>query len=309
MPEETSNSHRGPLVLDIFATRPAPINRRNATRIVPMDLLCLGLSRTGTQSLREALFRLGYLDVYHQTSLNQNDPVDAEMWLEAYRARFEDTAIDWTDEDWRTFFDAILGHCMAISDVPCISFWRELMKAYPKARVIVTVRDDAATWYSSVMDTSIKMLADLFGTGIVPWILRTLTPSRPSTRYARSLMKHDVTYRACLSDSLHSTRDGIERYQRHKDAVQTLAQASNTPTLMFNVKEGWRPLCDFLELEPPHGPFPHLNDRAHYRKGTELLRAMALLSVFVGVMIKIVLPIAAATIMWFRLDLMVHTEI
>jgi hypothetical protein len=31
--------------------------------------------------------------------------------------------------------------------------------------------------------------------------------------------------------------------------------------LVYEVKEGWEPLCDFLGIETPKGePFPHLND-------------------------------------------------
>jgi hypothetical protein len=30
--------------------------------------------------------------------------------------------------------------------------------------------------------------------------------------------------------------------------------------LVFEVTEGWEPLCEFLELLAPDGPFPHVND-------------------------------------------------
>ena len=32
--------------------------------------------------------------------------------------------------------------------------------------------------------------------------------------------------------------------------------------LVFSVKEGWGPLCQFLGLPQPQEPFPHLNDAA-----------------------------------------------
>ena len=40
--------------------KPTSINRRHATRIRPMEVLCLGRERTGTLSLRAALLYLGY---------------------------------------------------------------------------------------------------------------------------------------------------------------------------------------------------------------------------------------------------------
>ena len=30
--------------------------------------------------------------------------------------------------------------------------------------------------------------------------------------------------------------------------------------LIFNVKEGWKPLCDFLDVPIPDQPFPNIND-------------------------------------------------
>ena len=55
------------------------IDRRGSKRIVPMKVLALGLSRTGTGSLRQALFKLGYFDVYHGTSLVNENPRDCEL--------------------------------------------------------------------------------------------------------------------------------------------------------------------------------------------------------------------------------------
>ena len=30
--------------------------------------------------------------------------------------------------------------------------------------------------------------------------------------------------------------------------------------LVFEPKQGWQPLCDFLDVPVPEGPFPHEND-------------------------------------------------
>ena len=35
--------------------------------------------------------------------------------------------------------------------------------------------------------------------------------------------------------------------------------------LVYNVREGWEPLCDFLEVETPQQPFPRLNKREGIR--------------------------------------------
>ena len=37
--------------------------------------------------------------------------------------------------------------------------------------------------------------------------------------------------------------------------------------LIFNVKQGWKPLCDFLGVPIPanNQPFPHVNDTQHFK--------------------------------------------
>jgi hypothetical protein len=36
--------------------------------------------------------------------------------------------------------------------------------------------------------------------------------------------------------------------------------------LIFNVKQGWKPLCNFLGLPVPSKPFPNVNDTKNFRK-------------------------------------------
>ncbi|GLJ34731.1 hypothetical protein SUGI_0698910 [Cryptomeria japonica] len=53
-------------------------------------------------------------------------------------------------------------------------------------------------------------------------------------------------------------------YEAHVEAVKNYVPANKL--LVFNVKEGWSPLCDFLGVPAPpiHTPFPHSNDTAEY---------------------------------------------
>lgn len=41
----------------------------------------------------------------------------------------------------RAKFDAYLGHCAAVTDMPCATFSEELMAAYPEAKIILVERD------------------------------------------------------------------------------------------------------------------------------------------------------------------------
>jgi Sulfotransferase domain len=44
--------------------------------------------------------------------------------------------------------------------------------------------------------------------------------------------------------------------------------------LVFDLEDGWEPLCKFLDVPVPPGmPFPHLNDTATFQARSEALRA------------------------------------
>ncbi len=45
--------------------------------------------------------------------------------------------------------------------------------------------------------------------------------------------------------------------------------------LVFEAKQGWEPLCDFLGLPVPDGPFPRVNDTAEMRSRIDSLKRMA----------------------------------
>ncbi|TLD27953.1 NAD dependent epimerase/dehydratase [Venturia nashicola] len=67
------------------------------------QVLVLGMPRTGTQSLGEALRTLGHQNVYHMTSVGPNNHHD--KWVSALEAKFENTGTEFTKQD----FDGLLG--------------------------------------------------------------------------------------------------------------------------------------------------------------------------------------------------------
>lgn len=68
------------------------------------------------------------------------------MWMDALTAKFDGKG-SFGREEW----DALLGHCQAVSDWPAVAFAPELIAAYPDAKVILTTRDvDSWHKYDSV---------------------------------------------------------------------------------------------------------------------------------------------------------------
>ncbi len=46
--------------------------------------------------------------------------------------------------------------------------------------------------------------------------------------------------------------------------------------LVYEPKENWGPLCEFLGVDVPDKPFPRLNDAAEMQRRVRMLRAISL---------------------------------
>src|ERR1700761_1653846 len=80
------------------------------------------------------------------------------MWIDAFQGKFEsnETGIK---PFGRNEFDKLLGHWGATTDMPQSFFAKELIEAYPEAKVILVERD-VDSWYrsyeKSVIDANSK---------------------------------------------------------------------------------------------------------------------------------------------------------
>jgi hypothetical protein len=45
--------------------------------------------------------------------------------------------------------------------------------------------------------------------------------------------------------------------------------------LVYDVKQGWGPLCEFLGVPEPDEPFPHLNDASTMQRGIKAIRILS----------------------------------
>lgn len=92
------------------------------------------------------------------------------------------------------------------------------------------------------------------------------------------------------------TEDGLEAsvefYNRWVEDVKKTVPADKL--LVFNVKQGWEPLCKFLGLPIPSNPFPHHNETAEFKK--MLNRAKVMSYVFVWIVPSAV--VAAVACFW-----------
>ena len=114
-----------------------------------VEMICVGLSRTGTSSLKAALSILLPGITYHGMDfLNEiNNPESYEFWLAMSEGRASTKMI-------RDYF--ISRQCSAVCDVPSILYWREIHAAFPSAKLVLTVRDPGK-WFTSINNTLVPL--------------------------------------------------------------------------------------------------------------------------------------------------------
>jgi Sulfotransferase domain len=199
-----------------------------------LRIIGAGFGRTGTSSLKVALEQLGFRPCYHMLEVTAR-PEHAALWLAAEGGE----SIDWKN---------LLAGYAATVDWPACIFWRELLAQYPEARVILTVRD-AAGWYASFRDT-ILARAESLPPIASPAIIALYELSK------RLILQR--TFRGAAGDE----RRAIEALEAHNAAV--IATVEPQRLLVYDVADGWEPLCAFLGLPVPTDAFPHLNPREEF---------------------------------------------
>jgi len=190
-----------------------------------MKIIGAGLGRTGTASLKVALETLGVGRCYHMSEVLQN-PASNVDWINAANGK----------PDWDRIFD---GYGATV-DYPGCTFWRELADYYPHAKILLSVRDPNS-WFESVNDT------------IMSGGFRQFTSNSP---WGEMLQK--VIYDTL--DNRIEDRDFMVSYFENRNAEISAAMPADR-LLVYQVKEGWAPLCKFLGVPVPDMEFPRINSR------------------------------------------------
>jgi hypothetical protein len=203
-----------------------------------LKVIGAGLGRTGTTSLKAALEQVGFGPCHHMLELFRDE-------TETLTRKWENVALNGL-RDWDDIF---VGFASSV-DWPASAYWRELAGHYPDAKVILTVRDPNQ-WFES-------MQATIFGERIQE---RT-TRDTPWGRMSRKIINQD-TFGGRIDDRAHV----IAVYRRHNEAVR--AALPKERVLVYEVSEGWEPLCTFLGLPAPKTPFPKNNTTNDFQRRQE----------------------------------------
>src|SRR5918999_775184 len=87
-------------------------------------------------------------------------------------------------------------------------------------------------------------------------------------------MTEEIVWQGTFDGKFEDKHHAIEVFNRHNEEVQR--RVPQEQLLVYEVKEGWGPLCAFLGVEEPDKPFLRLNDAAEMRHRVVAMRAASL---------------------------------
>ena len=197
-----------------------------------MHVIGAGVGRTGTYSLKLALNELGLGPCHHMEEVLLNQPTQVPLWASAVNGH----------PDW----SAIYKDYESAVDWPTACFFRELNVAFPSAKFILTVRS-AESWVESFAATIYKLLAE-----------RDHAPEELKSWLDMAVGVIEKTGFPTGLDGTALTK----AFKAHNDAVKAEIPAHRL--LIYQVKDGWGPLCAFLNVPVPNTSFPRTNDRGEF---------------------------------------------
>ena len=196
-----------------------------------MKIICVGIGKTGTTSISKALRHLGY------TVFDWEEQV----------FDFQDHWVDVFQNGAQLDVKRVYQHADAVVDAPGNFFWEEILEAYPDSKVILSEREE---------DSWLKSLVNQLQVFEAVISRRFLVVLSPTSRKQIFILYSHLT--AILGSADPKSACVLRtRYRMHNHRVKSLVPPEKL--LVYNVKQGWKPLCDFLGCEVPTVAFPHEN--------------------------------------------------
>lgn len=194
-----------------------------------------GFGRTGTLSLKTALETLGFGPCHHMEEVLAN-PSQVRHW----QAVVAGEPVDWNA--------AFAGYRSQV-DWPGAHVWRELAAAFPDAKVIHSVRPEESWWRS--FSTTIGKVLRIHS--------RMALPPHGTAMMAASV---EIIGNRTFGGEWSDREKALAAYRRRTEEVRAAVPAERL--LVFDVAEGWDPLCKFLGVAVPNEPFPRRNARDEF---------------------------------------------
>jgi hypothetical protein len=214
-----------------------------------MRVIGAGLPRTATTTQMVVLEQLGFGPCYHMRDLLSDLPTGLPLWEAAAEGK----------ADWQRIF----GAAQSTVDWPSARYYRELIDVYPDAKVLLSVRD-GESWVRSMRET---VWGIFHGDSVIHHISDARTVVDPLWRRYITLMNgmNWDEQTGALAGDTYSDEGLIAVMDRWNETVK--ATVPSERLLEWYPSEGWDALCEFLEVEVPSEPVPHLNDTRAFREG------------------------------------------
>mmetsp|Transcript_65427 Transcript_65427/g.151827 ORF Transcript_65427/g.151827 Transcript_65427/m.151827 type:complete len:299 (-) Transcript_65427:41-937(-) len=215
-----------------------------------LQIVGAGLPRTGTESLSEALAFLGYTPNNHG---HCNPPSNCQRFacMRMKGGSFADLGRE-----------IALLNFTQVSDEPLCLFYREFADWFPESKIVLTVRDSAEEWLRSFLEMQELTFHGRSGVRVEVFMKNNFwghCDQLPHSLFGCDVFTENV--------SPEERRSCLEGYHEHTRKVKEAIPPERL--LIFNVKEGWEPLCKFLGRPVPSRPFPHNNAYLEYLRAKE----------------------------------------
>jgi hypothetical protein len=221
-----------------------------------MKLIGAGLPRTATTTQMIALEMLG-LPCYHMRDMMADPETSVPQWRKAFEG----------DGDW----DEIFAGKESTVDWPAAYHWRELMDVYPDAQVLLSVRS-ADSWVRSMGDTITQIF---YGDTLMHHLARAQYNVDPGYAAWIDLLT-EMNFgeeRGAWAGTNGEPAAMAEAMERWNQTVIDTVPAERL--LVWDPKDGWEPLCQFLDVPVPETPLPHVNDTENFQKNLIMGPAIA----------------------------------
>jgi hypothetical protein len=185
--------------------------------------------------LKDALETLGFGPCHHMEEVLMNPP-QVQHW-QAIAAGQE---VDLND--------VYAGYTSQV-DWPGAHIWKQAAKTFPDAKVIHSVRPEES-WWNSYSATICKLLS-IYETLPMPQHISDMIDATKSMLVTQTFGGDHLDREKCLA-----------AYRERQNEVRDEIEPERL--LIFDVAEGWEPLCEFLNVAVPDTPFPKRNNKADF---------------------------------------------
>jgi hypothetical protein len=220
-----------------------------------LKIIGVGFGRTGTLSMQHALIELGF-PCYHMFEVleNKKNKSHLDFWNQVANAPAGQ------QHNWE---DVFAGYTATVDNPGCC-VWRELVEAYPDAKIILTLHPKGPeTWYESTYQT-IYLSQYMWEFKLLKIIPRVRQMDNMTSK---------LIWERSHKNTMANKEAAIAYYNEYIEEVKRAIPKEKL--MVFTVDQGWEPLCNFLGVAVPQKPFPNKNDREQIKKTILKIKSLA----------------------------------